>query len=103
GDRSAAVVDSVIQHLNAIISDREVTIDGSNSPLDKRNAIAAAFPGCLPGRNRALMHVVNAALNLTAGEKLAWQQRKAESFTVSPLHCGSAYVGYRDSAEYGGA
>jgi hypothetical protein len=102
GDRSAAVVDSVIQHLNAIISDRDVTIDGSNSPVDKRNAIVAAFPGCLPERKRALMHVVNAALNLTAGEKLAWQQRKAESFTVSPLHCGSAFVGYRDSSEYGG-
>lgn len=50
-------------------------------------------------------HVINMTLNLVAGEKLAWQQRKAESFTVSPLHAGCYRqdVGYRDSAEYGGA
>lgn len=40
-------------------------------------------------------HVVNMALNLVAGKKLAWQQRKAESFTVSPLHAGCYCVGYR--------
>jgi hypothetical protein len=36
-----------------------------------------------------LMHVVNTALNLVHGKNLAWQQRKAESFSISPLHCGS--------------
>jgi len=51
---------------------------------------------------RTPMHVVNTCLNLTGGEKLAWQQRKAESFTISPLHCGSLYLGYRDAREYGG-
>ena len=101
-DRSAAVVDSVTQHLNAIISDRRETIDGSNLPAMKRAAIMAAFPNCLPEPKRAPLHVVNTALNLTAGENLAWQQRKAESFTVSPLHSGSAFVGYRDSREYAG-
>lgn len=49
-----------------------------------------------------LMHVVNTALNLVSGEKLAWQQRRAESFSISPLHCGSLYGGYRRSREYGG-
>jgi hypothetical protein len=101
-DRSAAITDSVTQHLNAIISDRRVTIDGTNLPAAKRAAIMAAFPNCLPEPKRAPLHVVNTALNLTAGENLAWQQRKAESFTVSPLHSGSAFVGYRDSREYGG-
>jgi len=48
-------------------------------------------------------HVLNLTLNLVAGERLAWQQRKAESFTVSPLHCGSMELGYRPSAEYGEA
>jgi hypothetical protein len=43
-------------------------------------APAARFPKPL--------HVVNLALNLVKGRKLAWQQRKAGSFTVSPLHCG---------------
>ncbi len=47
-------------------------------------------------------HVVNVALNLVSGQRLAWQQRKAQSFTVSPLHSGNHELGYRDSAEYGG-
>lgn len=32
------------------------------------------------------------ALNLTAGEDLAWQERKAASFIYSPLYCGWDYV-----------
>jgi len=49
------------------------------------------------GSPRQPFHVINMALNLVAGEKLAWQQRKAESFTASPLHAGSycENVGYR--------
>jgi hypothetical protein len=48
-----------------------------------------------------LFHVVNIALNIVSTKRLAWQERKAESFTVSPLHCGSANLGYRPSDEYG--
>jgi hypothetical protein len=47
------------------------------------------------------LHVLNGALNLVKGEELAWQERKAESFTMSRLHCGSWHVGYRPSTEYG--
>jgi hypothetical protein len=47
--------------------------------------------------------LINIALNLVAGEDLAWQQRKAESFTATPLHCGSSRLGYRRSQIYGGA
>ncbi len=47
-------------------------------------------------------HVVNVTLNLVGGDNLAWQQRKAESFTISPLHAGSARLGYRVSKQYGG-
>jgi hypothetical protein len=47
-------------------------------------------------------HVLNLTLNLVSGDRLAWQQRKAESFTVTPLHCGSLQLGYRDSVSYGG-
>jgi len=52
-----------------------------------------------------LMHVVNTALNLVGGDDLAWQQRKAEAFSVSPLHTGSLNprLGYRRSRDYGGA
>jgi Patatin-like phospholipase len=56
-----------------------------------------------------LMPVVNIALNLVSGEKLGWQERKAQSFTVTPLHCGSCamHPGYRwtmgaDGTVYGG-
>ncbi|HTL63054.1 MAG TPA: patatin-like phospholipase family protein [Nitrospira sp.] len=46
-------------------------------------------------------HVVNIAINLVRGENLAWQQRKAQSFTASPLFCGSWNLGYRRSGQYG--
>jgi hypothetical protein len=49
-----------------------------------------------------LMHVVNTTLNLVGGSNLAWQQRKAEPFSVSPLHSGCFRVGYRNSRDYGG-
>ena len=45
------------------------------------------------------LHVVNVTLNLVAGEKLAWQERKAESLTMSSLHAGSAYLGYRRTSD----
>jgi len=34
--------------------------------------------------------VINATLNLVSGEELAWQERKAESFTFTPLYSGFA-------------
>ncbi|HJQ83781.1 MAG TPA: hypothetical protein VKA21_06890, partial [Candidatus Binatia bacterium] len=58
-------------------------------------------------RLRDLRHVrplpvVNMALNLVNGGNLAWQERKAESFTATPLHCGSADLAYRSTEKYGG-
>ncbi|PYI74649.1 MAG: hypothetical protein DMF01_09800, partial [Verrucomicrobia bacterium] len=52
-----------------------------------------------------LMPVANIALNLVSGEKLGWQERKAQSFTVTPLHCGSSAMdpGYRPTAGPEGA
>lgn len=46
------------------------------------------------------LHIVNIALNLVGGKELAWQERKAQPFTVSPLHAGSFGVGYRNSTQY---
>jgi len=46
------------------------------------------------------LHIINMALNLVGGADLAWQDRKAQSFTVSPLHAGSFNLGYRRSQEY---
>jgi hypothetical protein len=47
-------------------------------------------------------HVINMALNVVSTHHLSWQERKAESFTVSPLHSGSACKAFRRSDEYGG-
>ncbi len=47
------------------------------------------------------LHLINIALNLVKGDNLAWQQRKAQSFTISALHSGSWNLGYRRSEEYG--
>ena len=63
-----------------------------------------------PARPRRLLHVVNMALNLVHGARLAWQERKAHTFTVTALHAGSLAVGYRRTragvggprAHYGG-
>ena len=67
----------------------------------QRDLLLRAFPEELDtGRPPKPMHVVNVALNLVGGKRLAWQQRKAESFTFSPLHCGSFRVGYRPSESY---
>ncbi len=46
------------------------------------------------------LHVVNMALNLVGGAELAWQQRKAESFTSTRLHTGGCRIGYRGSDDY---
>ena len=42
-------------------------------------------------------HLINTAMNLAAGNELSWQERKAESFVLSPLYCGSKTTGYRPS------
>jgi hypothetical protein len=54
------------------------------------------------GGHRKLMPFINMTLNMVepVSTKLAWQERKAESFTVTPLHSGSLWVGYRPSSEY---
>ncbi len=51
-------------------------------------------------KNQRPFHIINATLNLVGGKTLAWQNRKAASFTMSPLHCGSWTLGYRNTNEY---
>jgi Patatin-like phospholipase len=51
----------------------------------------------------APLHVIGTALNLVGTRKLAWQQRKAESFTFSPVSCGSWRLGYRPTCDFGGS
>ncbi|WP_316168485.1 MULTISPECIES: hypothetical protein [unclassified Bradyrhizobium] len=76
---------------------------------DDNPAMAALWPkkadGRWPKRDKAQwrpFHVINIALNIVSTRHLSWQERKAESFTVSPLHAGSACKAYRRSDKYGG-
>ena len=46
------------------------------------------------------LHVVNMTLNLVGGQELAWQERQADSFTATRLHCGNHRLGYRPSDKY---
>jgi hypothetical protein len=63
--------------------------------------LAQLTPRSNPGR---LFHVINTALNVVSSTNRAWQERKAESFTMTRLHCGcgNPAVGYRPTALYGG-
>ena len=56
----------------------------------------------VPQDPQRLFHLINAALNVVSSHNPAWQERKAESFTLSRLHCGNPYVGYRSTRAYGG-
>jgi len=72
--------------------------------LEMRELWAAKGIGAENGGRRGWrpFHIINIALNVTASEKrLAWQERKAAPFVVTPLHSGSAVVGFRDTAAYG--
>lgn len=81
---------------------------GASNPRRRPNPFTNFDPGDnfsmedAPADGSAPLHIVNIALNVVATKKLAWQQRKAESFTVSALHSGSFRVGYRPTKEYAG-
>jgi hypothetical protein len=58
------------------------------------------------GREWQPYHVVNMALNIVSTRRLAWQERKAEAFVVSPLYSGYACGRSPDAAgvmQYRGA
>lgn len=77
---------------------------GDERLMLNRMVLTEVFKDCIeyPPPPYRLMHVVNMTLNLVGGKRLAWQQRRAESFTSTPLHSGSLFVGYRRTREYGG-
>jgi hypothetical protein len=52
------------------------------------------------GKSR-LFPVINMALNTVAGPNKGWQERKAESFTVSPLRSGNEWVNFWPTGNYG--
>jgi hypothetical protein len=70
-----------------------------------QNAISKTSHGTRPNIDKPSQrpfHVLCAAVNIAHGERLAWQERRAVSFTFSALHCGGRDFGYRDSRHYGG-
>lgn len=101
--------------LNAMIDKENLDPNGDATlPLSLRNRAVierelAGFVDPLELHLRP-MHVVNMTLNLVAGENLAWQERKAESFAASPIYTGAAMhstdagksLGYRPTRIYGG-
>jgi hypothetical protein len=50
--------------------------------------------------NQRPLHIINMALNLVGGKELAWQQRKAETFTASKLFTGNLRLGFRRTDRY---
>lgn len=53
---------------------------------------AEPVPPLAPEERTVLYPVINAALNVTATENLAWQERKAEPFVFTPLYSGSGML-----------
>jgi len=65
--------------------------------------LASLDQAVLPPQERRLFHVVNIALNLVkpSVKRLSAQQRKAGSFTATPLRAGADGVGFVPTAHYG--
>ena len=57
-----------------------------------------------PAGSTRPFHVINTALNIVraSAEHLEWQERKAASFTVTPLRTGSRLTGYCRTRQIGG-
>jgi hypothetical protein len=63
--------------------------------------IAATSDAATKQTNWRPFHIVNMTLNIASTKRLAWQERKAEPFTVTPVHSGSSCKGFRTSKTYG--
>jgi hypothetical protein len=121
GVEPEAVAGAMVEGLNALCADLTAggqvlrLADGKVAPDsfsgDRREALRRnraflreAFKREIaPAGARGPFQVINCALNLVRSENLAWQERKSQSFIMTPLHSGScAGVGYRQAFEYGG-
>ncbi|MEX2217132.1 MAG: patatin-like phospholipase family protein [Phycisphaerales bacterium] len=83
------------------------------SGFDTSDNFPMAALGSAVRAGTAPLHVINLALNVVRGSGLAWQERMALPFSVSPFHCGSCSLAppagsaatrgaYRPTASYGG-
>jgi hypothetical protein len=98
--------DLLSHDLNHAVDTLTLTGSSPEQPQSVRNReeLESRFPHYVQPmeKHRRPMHMINMALNLVGGDDLAWQERKAESFTVSPVHSGSFRLGYRPTLRYGG-
>ncbi len=53
------------------------------------------------GTARRLFPVVNVTLNLSASRNTAWTERKGESFSITPIGCGAAFLHRQEDAAAG--
>jgi Patatin-like phospholipase len=70
--------------------------------LEDNLPMAKLWPPSPNTESRCLLPIINATLNVVATTNLAWQERKAESFSISPFACGNPRVKFRPTASYGG-
>jgi hypothetical protein len=67
---------------------RDLRIGEETGPPDPKTGAKTTYWGPFP--------IINTSLNVVRGEELALQDRKAESFVLTPLYCGSRLTGYRE-------
>ena len=102
------MIESLFEDLNRIIDEHDlaarVPAEGADAlrSWKNRQLMNSHFTGLSACTSGKPFHVVNTTLNLVAGKDLAWQERKADSFTISPLHSGNRRLGYRPSHSFGG-
>ncbi|HEX3584244.1 MAG TPA: hypothetical protein VH087_20940, partial [Thermoanaerobaculia bacterium] len=98
--------DILADDLNHALDDLTLEEPGPHEPqsIANRRVLDARFPGAFrPWEPHVRpMHLVGMTLNLVESENLAWQERKASSFTVSPLYTGNFRLGYRPTRAFGG-
>jgi hypothetical protein len=69
---------------------RQIICGSINCGHRRRVAGAAADRPTVSSANCRPFHIINVALNVVATKTHEWQERKAESFTIMPLHSGHA-------------
>jgi hypothetical protein len=72
--------------------DKFTNFDPNDTPLEIE----------LPSEEGVPLHLICTTLNLVGTRKTAWMQRRAESFTFSPIVAGGWRVGYAPAGIYGG-
>ena len=96
------------QHFRVAAGEAAHYLRHGNLIFANRRLLEAAFEDWItaydfpPKPPHKLLHMINLTLNLVDGKNLAWQERKASSFVVSPMHAGCDYLGFREARDFGG-